>query len=160
MAKAPGADIPAGSAQVEEFAGPHPAGLPGTHIHHLAPVSGNKTVWTVGYQDVIAIGKLFADGKLYTNRVVALGGPQVDKDAPTVSVTFLQPDETLKVVDARVGESFLQTAHRHDIDLEGACEGVCACSTCHLILPHDMYDSLPNSVHGVVALMTSAPKSR
>ena len=41
-----------------------------------------------------------------------------------------------------MGETLLQTAHRHEIDLEGACEGVCACSTCHLIMPHDLYDSL------------------
>jgi ferredoxin len=58
-------------------------------------------------------------------------------------VTFLQPDETKKTVQARVGETLLQTAHRNDIDLEGACEGVCACSTCHLILSQDLYDSLP-----------------
>ena len=80
LCKAPSADIPAGSAasiQVEEFAGPHPAGLVGTHIHHLDPVGPNKTVWTVGYQDVIAIGRLFLDGVLYTSRVVSLAGPQV-----------------------------------------------------------------------------------
>lgn len=71
------------------------------------------------------------------------GGPHVDHDTPTtIHVTFRQPDDTLKEVDARVGESFLQVAHRHDIDLEGACEGVCACSTCHLIFPVDVFDTL------------------
>lgn len=70
------------------------------------------------------------------------GGPHVSTDAPTVTVTFLQPDETTKEVTARVGESFLQVAHRNDIDLEGACEGVCACSTCHLIFPMEVYDAL------------------
>ncbi len=76
----PGAEVPAGGAdniRVESFAGPHPAGLAGTHIHHLDPVGPGKTVWTVGYQDVIAIGRLFLDGRLYTERVIALGGPQV-----------------------------------------------------------------------------------
>jgi ferredoxin len=48
-------------------------------------------------------------------------------------------------VDAKVGESFLQVAHRHDINLEGACEGVCACSTCHLIFPHEIFDELPEA---------------
>ena len=71
------------------------------------------------------------------------GGPSAAKDAPTVSVTFLQPDDTKKQVTAIVGESLLQTAHRHEIELEGACEGVCACSTCHLILPMNLYDDLP-----------------
>lgn len=61
----------------EEFDGPHPAGLAGTHIHFLDPVHAGKTVWTIGYQDVIAIARLFRTGKLDTTRVVALGGPQV-----------------------------------------------------------------------------------
>ncbi|MBQ9274036.1 MAG: Na(+)-translocating NADH-quinone reductase subunit A [Succinivibrio sp.] len=63
---------------VEEkvFIGPHPAGLAGTHIHFLDPVSENKTVWHIGYQDVIAIGHLFADGEYYNRRIVALGGPK------------------------------------------------------------------------------------
>ncbi|WP_257266500.1 Na(+)-translocating NADH-quinone reductase subunit A [Endozoicomonas sp. ONNA2] len=78
LCKAPGANIPAGIANSEEFAGPHPAGLPGTHIHFLDPVSATKTVWQVGYQDVIAIGKLFTTGRLFTDRVVSLAGPQVE----------------------------------------------------------------------------------
>jgi Na+-transporting NADH:ubiquinone oxidoreductase subunit A len=74
-------DITAGKAtniHREQFSGPHPAGLAGTHIHFLEPVSANKTVWTIGYQDVIATGRLFLDGRLYTERVIALGGPQVE----------------------------------------------------------------------------------
>jgi Na+-transporting NADH:ubiquinone oxidoreductase subunit A len=57
-----------------QFSGPHPAGLPGTHIHHLSPVDSRQTVWHIGYQDVIAIGKLFAHGKIFTERTIALGG--------------------------------------------------------------------------------------
>jgi Na+-transporting NADH:ubiquinone oxidoreductase subunit A len=82
VAKAPGSNIPLGncdSVVCEEFAGPHPAGLVGTHIHFLDPVHENKTVWTVGYQDVIAIAKLFETGRLYTDRVVALAGPVVER---------------------------------------------------------------------------------
>jgi Na+-transporting NADH:ubiquinone oxidoreductase subunit A len=67
------------SVSVNEFAGPHPAGLAGTHIHFLDPVGAKKTVWTIGYQDVIAIGKLFSTGKLWTERVISLAGPQVEK---------------------------------------------------------------------------------
>ncbi len=79
---APGADIPRGKAaniEVSQFDGPHPAGLAGTHIHFLEGASVNKVVWTIGYQDVIAIGRLFLDGRLYTQRVIALAGPQVEK---------------------------------------------------------------------------------
>ncbi|WP_145513464.1 Na(+)-translocating NADH-quinone reductase subunit A [Yersinia massiliensis] len=62
-----------------EFSGPHPAGLVGTHIHFLEPVSARKTVWHLGYQDVIAIGKLFTLGELWTDRIVAVAGPQVNE---------------------------------------------------------------------------------
>lgn len=60
-----------------EFAGPHPAGLVGTHIHFVEPVSSRKTVWHLGYQDVIAIGLLFTSGRLPVERIVSLGGPRV-----------------------------------------------------------------------------------
>lgn len=56
------------------FSGPHPAGLPGTHIHCLDPVGARRSVWHIGYQDVIAIGKLFGQGRLDFSRVVATGG--------------------------------------------------------------------------------------
>jgi len=79
VTKAPEADVPAAQAQVVDVTGPHPAGLVGTHIHYLDPVSTTKTVWHVGYQDVIAIGHLFVSGSIYTDRVVALAGPQVNK---------------------------------------------------------------------------------
>ncbi len=59
------------------FAGPHPAGLAGTHIHHLHPVTQQSQVWSVGYQDVVAIGKLVDSGELFLERVVALAGPKV-----------------------------------------------------------------------------------
>ena len=80
VCKAPGSNIPAAGVETtEEFAGPHPAGLSGTHIHYLYPAGQSRTVWSIGYQDVIAIGHLFTTGKLYTDRVVALAGPQVNK---------------------------------------------------------------------------------
>ncbi len=71
----PGWDISGVSMQA--FAGPHPAGLPGTHIHFLDPVGPNKTVWFIGYQEVIAIGALFRTGRLSTDRVISLAGPGV-----------------------------------------------------------------------------------
>ncbi|QCJ69150.1 NADH:ubiquinone reductase (Na(+)-transporting) subunit A [Providencia heimbachae] len=62
-----------------QFVGPHPAGLAGTHIHYLEPVSIKKRVWSLNYQDVIAIGKLFITGHLDTERIISLAGPQVEK---------------------------------------------------------------------------------
>lgn len=65
--------------EIHTFSGPHPSGLAGTHIHFLDPVSASKTVWTINYQDVIAIGKLFTSGHLWTERVISFAGPLVNK---------------------------------------------------------------------------------
>ena len=80
LCKSPGSNIPTTDVKnlsVEEFSGPHPAGNPGTHIHFLDPVDGNKTVWHIGAQDVAAIGTLFTIGKLDIVRVIALAGSGV-----------------------------------------------------------------------------------
>jgi Na+-transporting NADH:ubiquinone oxidoreductase subunit A len=77
LCKAPGQTLPGGEAgkvEAAEFDGPHPAGLPGTHIHHLDPVGPTKTVWHLDYQSVIAIGALFTTGRLNVERVVSLAG--------------------------------------------------------------------------------------
>ncbi|MEK9670259.1 MAG: Na(+)-translocating NADH-quinone reductase subunit A [Gammaproteobacteria bacterium] len=81
----PKASFDAGSAQVEAFAGKHPAGLVGTHIHYLDPVGEGKEVWHVSAQDVIAFGRLFKEGILSTERVVSLAGPSVK--APRLVIT-------------------------------------------------------------------------
>lgn len=80
LCKAPDADIPAideARLTVAEFAGRHPAGLVGTHIHFLDPVDTGARVWHIGYQDVIAFGTLFTEGRIDVSRIVALGGPSV-----------------------------------------------------------------------------------
>lgn len=82
LCKAEGAKLPGeqlAKVRTEAFAGPHPAGLAGTHIHFLDPVSASKSVWTINYQDVIAIGKLFTTGKLWVERIVSLAGPVVER---------------------------------------------------------------------------------
>jgi Na+-transporting NADH:ubiquinone oxidoreductase subunit A len=81
----PNATFDVGSAQVETFSGKHPAGLVGTHIHHLDPVGEGKEVWHVSAQDVIAIGRLLKEGVLSTERVVSLAGPSVK--SPRLLVT-------------------------------------------------------------------------
>ncbi len=78
-AKDSGIDSPTGDKfKHAEFSGPHPAGLAGTHIHFLDPVSENKFVWHIGYQDVIAIGKLFTSGRLHYELVVSIAGPKIN----------------------------------------------------------------------------------
>ncbi len=82
LCKTPGLKIPGGGitrVMVEEFAGPHPAGLVGTHINKLDPISRTKTVWTVNAQDVAMIGALFTTGKINVERIISLAGPSVEK---------------------------------------------------------------------------------
>ncbi len=57
-------------------------------------------------------------------------------------ITFVLNDETEKEIDAPVGLSVLEIAHQNDIDLEGACEGSLACSTCHVIVDSEWYEAL------------------
>ena len=94
------------------FSGPHPAGLAGTHIHFLDPAQPKKTVWTIGYQDVIAIGDLFLTGCWPTQRIVALAGPGVKRPrllrtrlGACVSELYrdnLREDETQRVIAGSV----------------------------------------------------------
>lgn len=58
-------------------------------------------------------------------------------------MTFVSPDgASSREVDAPLGLSVLEIAHRNDIDLEGACEGSLACSTCHIIVDSEWFEQL------------------
>lgn len=57
-------------------------------------------------------------------------------------MTFISPDGRAQVVDAPLGISVMEIAHLHGIDLEGACEGSLACSTCHVIVAKEWFDRL------------------
>jgi 2Fe-2S ferredoxin len=57
-------------------------------------------------------------------------------------MTFIERDGTPREVEAPLGLSVLEIAHRHDIDIEGACEGSLACSTCHVIVDASWFNKL------------------
>ena len=95
----PGAEID--GVRVETFAGPHPAGLVGTHIHFLDPVGPNKTVWYINYQDVCAIGSLLTTGTLDVRRIISLAGPLVKQ--PRLLETRIGAD-LLQLVDGELEE--------------------------------------------------------
>jgi len=80
-------DLSGNGVEIARFSGKHPAGLSSTHVHFLDPVDSAKTVWTLGYQDVIAIGALFSTGKLDVTRYIAVAGPLVN--SPRVFSTRL-----------------------------------------------------------------------
>lgn len=107
---------PVGQVTFNQFAGPHPAGLVGTHIHFLEPVSLKKQVWHLNYQDVIAVGKLFLEGELSSERIVALGGPQVKeprllKTCSGTSLDELLADELLDDENRVISGSVLSGTH-------------------------------------------------
>ena len=60
-------------------------------------------------------------------------------------MTFIDRDGTRHEVDAPIGMSVLEIAHRHNIDIEGACEGSLACSTCHIIVDPEWYELLKDA---------------
>jgi Na+-transporting NADH:ubiquinone oxidoreductase subunit A len=91
-----------GAIQHSQFAGPHPAGLVGTHIHLLDPVNEDQVAWHIGYQDVIAVGKLFTTGRLHLERIVALSGPSVSK--PRLIATRLGANIT-ELTDGEISDS-------------------------------------------------------
>ncbi|WP_154931086.1 Na(+)-translocating NADH-quinone reductase subunit A [Klebsiella grimontii] len=107
---------PVGLVTFNQFAGPHPAGLVGTHIHFLEPVSLKKQVWHLNYQDVIAVGKLFLEGELSVERIIALGGPQVKeprliKTCSGASLDELLADELLDDENRIISGSVLSGTH-------------------------------------------------
>jgi len=57
-------------------------------------------------------------------------------------MTFIERDGTRREVEAPPGLSVLEVAHKHDVDLEGACEGSLACSTCHVIVDPEWFSKL------------------
>jgi ferredoxin, 2Fe-2S len=57
-------------------------------------------------------------------------------------MTFIERDGTRREVDAPLVLSVLEIAHKHGVDIEGACEGSLACSTCHVIVETDWYELL------------------
>jgi len=99
-----------------EFSGPHPAGLAGTHIHFLEPVSEQKIVWHIGYQDVISVGKLFTTGHLPVDLVVSIGGPKVNN--PRLITTRLGANTSelisgeVEAGDVRVVSGSVLNGHR------------------------------------------------
>ncbi|AKH69724.1 NADH:ubiquinone oxidoreductase, Na(+)-translocating, A subunit [Spongiibacter sp. IMCC21906] len=109
LCTAPGKDIPSldnDQLHVAEFGGVHPAGLPGTHIHHLEGASLSRVMWHISYQDVIAVGRLFTTGKLNPERVVSLAGPQVE--SPRLLRTRLGANlEELSAGELKAGDNRL-----------------------------------------------------
>ncbi len=123
--------------EVAKFDGVHPAGLPGTHIHFLHPVNESTTVWTINAQDVIAFGGLFASGKVHTDRLVSLAGPQVETprlvkvnrgaDLVALAAGNLKDGETRvisgSVLNGRIASGAEGYLGRYDVQVSALKEG-------------------------------------
>ncbi|PCI71360.1 MAG: NADH:ubiquinone reductase (Na(+)-transporting) subunit A [Gammaproteobacteria bacterium] len=83
-------------ANYQAFAGVHPVGNVGTHIHFLKPVNANREVWHINYQEVITIGELFVTGRLNCDRVIAIAGPLVKEPRLIRTKQGANVDELLK----------------------------------------------------------------
>jgi ferredoxin len=68
-----------------------------------------------------------------------------DDKAELVNINWKNRDGSITATKARVGSNLLSVARKYEIELEGACEGVCACSTCHIILEDAVFDALPDA---------------
>ncbi|PIA14001.1 ferredoxin [Coemansia reversa NRRL 1564] len=86
---------------------------------------------------------LCASSRLYRFRQTAAAFSTSAIPAKDVTVTFIEPDGNEVKATGEEGTNLMELAHENDVDLEGACEGACACSTCHVILPDNIYDRLP-----------------
>lgn len=104
LCKAPGDNLPGedlACVETASFSGPHPAGLPGTHMHFLSPVNLENAAWYLNYQDVLAIGHQFVTGQLNNERVISLAGPaakspRIVRTQLGANLTELTTDETIE----------------------------------------------------------------
>ncbi|BAM38693.1 adrenodoxin-like ferredoxin [Theileria orientalis strain Shintoku] len=73
-----------------------------------------------------------------------------------INISFIQYDEEINV-SVPVGISILEAAHRNNIEIEGACDGCMACSTCHVILDENVYNALPEPTEAEMDMLDLAP---
>ena len=103
---------------------------------------------------LMPVGSLRTMGKSHVGRSVFCapfhgtpatfhGHDHDDPNAAPVTVTYVLKDGERITVEGREGNNILRLGQKHDIPLEGACEGVCACSTCHVIVKDEYFDRLP-----------------
>lgn len=108
--------------EVNKVSGPHPAGNVGVQLHHIKPINKGDIIWYLEPQDIIAIARLFTEGRYDVSRIVSLGGSQVSKPRyyrtiAGASISNLLTDN-LKEGNNRVVSGDILTG-RH-IDLNGS----------------------------------------
>lgn len=62
-----------------------------------------------------------------------------------VNIVYIRKDGKRTSVRGKVGDNVMYLAHRHAIEIEGACEASLACSTCHVYVKDEFFDRLPEA---------------
>eukprot|EP00112_Aurelia_sp_Birch-Aquarium-sp1_P000190 Seg1015.2 transcript_id=Seg1015.2/GoldUCD/mRNA.D3Y31 product="Ferredoxin-2 mitochondrial" protein_id=Seg1015.2/GoldUCD/D3Y31 len=88
--------------------------------------------------------------------MVNLNG-KIQKQRKRVNIVFIDRNNKRRPIRGKVGDNVLYLAHRHEIELEGACEASLACSTCHVFVDDDYVDSLPEPLEGEEDMLDMAP---
>eukprot|EP00897_Mesotaenium_endlicherianum_P000109 jgi/Mesen1/10099/ME000074S09442 len=113
------------------------------NVMDRAAAAPGRSIWTQGV--VNSAGSTW-QGRFYGTNADEATGSSSDSEGEkeTISVTFLTREGDEKTIHVPIGMNMLEAAHENDIDLEGACEGSLACSTCHVILmDEEAYNKLP-----------------
>lgn len=63
----------------------------------------------------------------------------------------------MRKIEGKIGDNVMYLAHRHGIDIEGACEASCACSTCHVFVKEEYFDKLPDAADEENDMLDQAP---
>lgn len=108
-------------------------------IRRVAGTAATKTTTTAAASALTRRPRL---AHFHGTTAMAHGSGKDLKDAPRITLHWVGKKGEEFSTDGIVGESILDAAHRHDVELEGACEGVCACSTCHVILEDPVFEKL------------------
>lgn len=108
-------------------------------VRRVAWTAATKTPTTTA---IMALARRPRPALFHASAAVTHDSGKDLKDAPRITLHWVGKKGEEFTTDGIVGESILDAAHRHDVELEGACEGVCACSTCHVILEDPVFDKL------------------
>ncbi|SOV79231.1 adrenodoxin-type ferredoxin, putative [Plasmodium sp. gorilla clade G3] len=115
-------------------------------ITKFSILNKSKIFNTILYNTIRKNNFVFNNGKFFTTQ-------NVDE----IDVTFINQDNYEKTVKAKIGDSILKVAHDNHINIEGACEGFCACSTCHVIIDEKFHDLLPEPLDNEIDMLELAP---
>ncbi|CAL9734236.1 adrenodoxin homolog, mitochondrial [Monosporozyma servazzii] len=112
------------------------------HTHNIersfTSISGLK-------KNIIQSGTLLPLRTFSTNITLQHGHINKPKPGEELNITFVLKDGEQKTYEVAEGDSLLDIAQGHNLDMEGACGGSCACSTCHVIVDPDYYDAIPEA---------------